>query len=190
MSRRWFEMWNGLVLSAMFAATAWGQASQQQPSLAERMAALRRGWSGSEAPRKLLEWQPNRLAFRRKNRRRFGPILLAAAQRRRPDEPTLGKQAQALPCKRAAGVQHRPATKWALGQARRRREPPRCRAAAIPRKVVIEPTALRCPASAARHCRRLARRPTRLARWPVSMLRINRPSLSRDLRPPLHRRKG
>ena len=73
MSRRWFEMWNGLVLSAMFAATAWGQASQQQPSLAERMAALRRGWSGSEGPAELLERQPSRLAFRRTNRRRFGP---------------------------------------------------------------------------------------------------------------------
>jgi uncharacterized repeat protein (TIGR01451 family) len=50
MSRRWFDVWNALVLSALFAATAWGQASQQQPSLAERMAALRRGWSDNEAP--------------------------------------------------------------------------------------------------------------------------------------------
>jgi uncharacterized repeat protein (TIGR01451 family) len=50
MSRRWFAMLNGLLLSSMLVATAWGQASQQPPTLAERMAALRRGWSGNQAP--------------------------------------------------------------------------------------------------------------------------------------------
>jgi uncharacterized repeat protein (TIGR01451 family) len=48
MLRRWFNAVNGLVLSAILAATALGQASQQPTSLAERMAALRRGWSGTQ----------------------------------------------------------------------------------------------------------------------------------------------
>ena len=45
MSPRTFALISGLLASTLLAASAWAQASRQPMSLAERMAAMRRGWS-------------------------------------------------------------------------------------------------------------------------------------------------
>jgi hypothetical protein len=45
MSRRWFALTSGLVVSPLFVTIALGQASKPPASLADRMSALRRGWS-------------------------------------------------------------------------------------------------------------------------------------------------
>ena len=46
MNRRRLAVVSGLIVSSSFAAVAWSQAPTRQPTLAERMAALRRGWTG------------------------------------------------------------------------------------------------------------------------------------------------
>ena len=45
MSRRWIALTSGLVVSTLFVTMALGQASKPPASLADRMSALRRGWS-------------------------------------------------------------------------------------------------------------------------------------------------
>ena len=45
MSRRWIALTSGLVVSTLFVTMASGQASKPPASLADRMSALRRGWS-------------------------------------------------------------------------------------------------------------------------------------------------
>ncbi len=46
MNRRWLAVVSGLIVSSSLTATAWGQSPARQPSLAERMSALRQGWTG------------------------------------------------------------------------------------------------------------------------------------------------
>ncbi len=50
MSHRWLTFVNGFFVGCLLAATASAQAQQQSMSLAERMAAMRRGWSGEQSP--------------------------------------------------------------------------------------------------------------------------------------------
>src|SRR5262245_41782030 len=46
MNRRWLAVGSGLIFTSSMAPTAWSQSSARPATLAERMSALRRGWSG------------------------------------------------------------------------------------------------------------------------------------------------
>jgi uncharacterized repeat protein (TIGR01451 family) len=50
MSRRWFALTSGLVVSTAIVPLAFSQTPSRSTSLAERMAAMRRGWSQGESP--------------------------------------------------------------------------------------------------------------------------------------------
>lgn len=50
MNRRWLAVVSGLIVGSSFVGATWGQTASRQPTLAERMAALRHSWTGGAQP--------------------------------------------------------------------------------------------------------------------------------------------